>query len=240
MEKCLQKMVELRRKQERRKSSKTLWCLVAIIFTVLISQGFSQVPQERYTVSYVPSIDTIFDRGIYKSYFNYQLQEPLYVSYILSKGGGNCSRSKFRFKNDTKVPMIDDEYTNSGFDRGHLANAEDFAYDCVKDELTFRYYNCLPQTPNMNRGVWKSWETKIRQQSQTDSLLIFCGGIWETGTYVKGIAVPDRCWKVVYSLKTSKILHVLIFTNLVTGSTVQETSIEILEKNLGRKLVMRF
>jgi endonuclease G len=234
-------MVKLRGKQERRKSWKALWCLVPVLAILLISQGFSQNYEDRYVLS-APQmkVDTIFDRGIYKSYFNYQLQEPLYVSYILSKGGGNCSRSKFRFKNDTGVPMIDDEYTNSGFDRGHLANAEDFAYDCVKDELTFRYYNCLPQTPNMNRGVWKSWETKIRQESQNDSLLVVCGGIWESGTYTKGIAVPDRCWKVVYSLKTSKVLHVLIFTNLTTGSTFQETSLEILEKNLGRKLAMRF
>jgi endonuclease G len=184
--------------------------------------------------------DTIINRGIYKSYFSYQLQEPIYVSYILYHGGGNCSRAKFRFKNDTKIPMADDEYTGSGYDRGHLANAEDFANDCPKDEMTFRYYNCLPQTPNMNRGVWKQWETTIRNESQTDSLLVMCGGLWEDGKYSFGMAIPNMCWKVVYSLKTKKILHVLLFTNLAANSSCQEVSLAILEKRLRFKLPLTF
>lgn len=184
--------------------------------------------------------DTIIDRGIYKSYFSYQLQEPMYVSYILYHGGGNCNRSKFRFKNDTNLPMADDEYTSSGYDRGHLANAEDFAGDCPKDELTFRYYNCLPQTPNMNRGTWKSWETKIRQESQSDSLLVICGGIWEDGKHVNGMAIPNLCWKVVYSLKSKKVLHVLMFTNLTANSTCTEMTLADLEKRLKYKVPLKF
>lgn len=37
----------------------------------------------------------------------------------------------------------DKDYLNSGYDAGHLANAEDFAFDRYKEEKTFRYYNCL-------------------------------------------------------------------------------------------------
>ena len=184
--------------------------------------------------------DTILNMGVYKSYFNYQLQEPLYVSYVLYKGGGPCDRSKFRFKNDTKIAMADDEYTASGYDRGHLANAEDFAYDCKLDELTFRYYNCLPQTPNMNRGAWKQWETTIRKQSQQEKLLIVCGGIWQDGKYVNGMAIPNLCWKVVYSQTQNKILHVLLFTNLTKGSTCQVITITDLEKMLGYKVPLTF
>jgi endonuclease G len=136
--------------------------------------------------------------------------------------------------------MADDEYTGSGYDRGHLANAEDFANDCPKDELTFRYYNCLPQTPNMNRGQWKQWETKIRKESQSDSLLVICGGIWEDQKYVNGMAIPNLCWKVVYSLKTNQVLHVLLFTNLTANSTCTEMKLEDLEKRLKRKVPLAF
>ena len=203
--------------------------LLFLVFLMLSLASFGQF-----------KCDTIIDRAIYKSYFSYQLQEPLYVSYILYKGGGNCSRSKFRFKNDTKISMADDEYTGSGYDRGHLANAEDFANDCPKDELTFRYYNCLPQTPNMNRGQWKQWETKIRKESQSDSLLVICGGIWEDQKYVNGMAIPNLCWKVVYSLKTNQVLHVLLFTNLTANSTCTEMKLEDLEKRLKRKVPLAF
>ena len=186
--------------------------------------------------------DTVIDAGIYKSYVNYQLREPIYVSYILFDGGGDCDRTKFRFKNDTHILLESDlDYRHSGYDKGHLANAEDFAGDCKKDEQTFRYYNCLPQTPNLNRGVWKEWETKIRKESSHDSLLIICGGKWSVNClHVNGMAIPDTCWKVVYSLKCKQVLHVLIFTNLMEGSTVKETDIAILYKVLGYKLKLTF
>ena len=113
----------------------------------------------------------IVDRGIYKANFSNTYHEPKYVSYYLYKGGGDCNRDKFSFKNDDVrlECATDQDYKGSHYDKGHLVNAEDFAFDCVKDELTFRYYNCLPQTTNLNRGIWKSKETQIREWSQKRS-----------------------------------------------------------------------
>ena len=117
--------------------------------------------------------DTILKNDVYNSYISYDLKMVIQVNYTLYKGGGDCDRKRFRFKKGTKIDISSNkQYTKSGYDRGHLANAKDFAYDCEKDEKTFRYYNCLPQTPNLNRGIWKVWETKIRKESQTDSLLL--------------------------------------------------------------------
>jgi endonuclease G len=147
-----------------------------------------------------------------------------------------CSRKSFKFKNDLNIRLVGDaEYKGLGYDKGHLANAEDFAYDCVLDEETFRYYNYLPQTPNLNRGIWKVWETKIRNESQQDSLLVICGGVWEDRT--KGnLQVPVLCWKVIKNLRTHQIEHVLIFTNESSGSTVKEERLDELEKMLNLKL----
>jgi endonuclease G len=189
--------------------------------------------------SFSQRVDTVLNRGIYKSYFSYQLGEPLYVSYILYRGGGNCERKKFRFKNDTPLKMMSNlEYTGSGYDRGHLANAEDFASNCTEDELTFRYYNCLPQTPNLNRGTWKFWETVIRKDSQTDSLLIITGGIWE-GKYKGELAVPSQCWKIVKSLRSGKLLYVILFEN-TDHSSYRLVSLHELETLIGRKLPKSF
>jgi endonuclease G len=188
-------------------------------------------------VGWCQDYDTIIDRGIYKSYFSYQLQEPMFVTYILYQGGGDCDRDKFKFKNDTELSMADnEEYTHSGYDRGHLANAEDFANNCTYDELTFRYYNCLPQTPNLNRGAWKTWETAIRSESQTDSLLIICGGIWETNQKVNEMLIPDYCWKVVYNMHTKAIMHVTMCNNAMEESICNEMKLEELEMRLGYKV----
>ena len=182
-------------------------------------------------------VDTIIKTPILKSYFSLKLREPVFVAYTLVNGGGDCSRAAFAFHNDTKLPMCGDkEYSHSGCDKGHLANSEDFANNCTKDELTFRYYNCLPQTPNLNRGIWKEWETKIRKESHSDSLYVICGGTFKTPVMVNGMQIPNNCWKVVYSLKTKKLLHCLFFTNAVKDCTCKELTLAELETYLGYKL----
>ncbi len=189
---------------------------------------------------YLPIYSQILvDRGIYKSYFSNTYHEPIYVTYTLYKGGGECERKKFHFKNDDKdlQTATDADYKGSGYDKGHLANAEDFAYDCTKDELTFRYYNCLPQTPNLNRGIWKVNETHIREWSQTDSLYIICGGYFENEKIGK-ISVPSYCWKVVESLSTKKVLFCGWFSNS-NSAKEEDITVEELEKKLNFKISLK-
>ena len=196
--------------------------LILVLFT---QTTFSQV------------CDTILKNDVYNSYVSYSLKMAIQVNYILYKGGGDCDRKRFRFKKETKIDIsANKQYTKSGYDRGHLANAKDFAYDCDKDEKTFRYYNCLPQTPNLNRGIWKVWETKIRKESQTDSLLIMCGGIWSDSLTINGMRIPKNCWKVVFSLTDKTIKHVLLFTNEMKSASLREITICALEEKLKYKL----
>ena len=204
-----------------------LICLLSLIYFNTYSQG----------------IDTVINTGFYKSYFDVELKEPVYLSYKLYKGGGNCSRAGFRFKNDTKIPMATDkDYANSGFDMGHLANAADFAFDCKKDEMTFRFYNCLPQYPNLNRGIWKKIETQIRQESQTDSLLIICGGVFSDKKIGSNVYVPDYCWKVVVSLSTKEVKHVYWFVNVPKDAENYFMSMSLidLERRLGYKIPLEY
>ena len=189
-------------------------------------------------VSYSQQADTILDRGIYKSHFSYKLREPLYVEYILYKGGGNFKR-KDTWKQDPRMPMVSIEYKESGFDKGHLANAEDFANDPINLEKTFRYDNCIPQTPNLNRGIWKVWEMQIRKESHIDSLLILTGGIWGKKPN-KTFPVPEFCFKVVYNLKSKTITHTLLFTNEKEDSECTEITIGELEKKIGYKLELSY
>jgi len=190
-----------------------------------------------------PDVDTIIKNDIYKSYFDIDIKQPLQLSYILHKGGGNCNRSKFRFINDTNIPTSTfKEYSKSGFDMGHLANAEDFAFDCTKDELTFRFYNCLPQYPNLNRGIWKKWETKIRQESHSDSLLIICGATFSNKKTEKNLIVPDYCYKIVKSLISNEIKYVLWFKNIDREAEkyLEILTVEELERRLGFKIDFSF
>lgn len=180
----------------------------------------------------------IVNKGIYKANFSNAYHQPKYVSYILYKGGGDCNRDKFQFKNDDQrlECATDNDYKGSGFDKGHLANAEDFASDCTNDELTFRYYNCLPQTPNLNRGVWKTNETLVRQWSQKEKLYIVCGGFFGN-TKVGNMTVPSYCWKVVQSVATKKVLFCGWFSNN-KKATLEEITVAELEKRLKSHIVL--
>jgi endonuclease G len=176
-------------------------------------------------------IDTVVNKQVYRSYYNFKMKSPLYVVYYLYKGGGGCSRKKLRFVSEYKTALNSD-YVKSGYQRGHLVNAEDFAFDCEKERCTFSYYNCIPQHPKLNMGSWKSWETTIRNESQKDLLKIYTGGIFGNLRIGNGVAVPDYCWKVVYNTRTKLILHALLFKNDASQS-VQRITISQLKQLLN-------
>lgn len=145
--------------------------------------------------------DTIIDRGIYKSYFNTQYGTPSFVRYKLWKGGGKVKRTGLQFRQTVPGPLF--HYSRSGYDKGHMAPAADFAHTRKEMAATFDYVNALPQTPALNRGEWKRDETRVRRWSQTDSLLIECGGLEFDSVDHQ---VPTLCYKIVISLSRGDTL----------------------------------
>jgi len=184
----------------------------------------------------------IINKGIYKANFSNTLHVPRYVSYYLNYSGHKCDRSKegFNFTNDidTLLCATDDDYSKNpnGYQKGHLANAEDFASDCTEEELTFRYYNCLPQLEKLNGGIWRTNEAKIRTWSQKEKLYIICGGYFQN-LKMKEVAVPSYCWKVVQSVATKKVLFCGWFSNSLPVK-LEEIPVAELEKRLKANIVL--
>jgi endonuclease G, mitochondrial len=190
-----------------------------------------------FTVTAQIKTDTIINMGIYKSYFNYKLKQPLYVTYRLVKGGGDCSRDGMNFKKCGVKTASDRDYAHSNYEKGHLANAEDFANDCESLKKTFCYYNCVPQTNKLNTGIWKTWETKLRVQSQNQALFIIAGSIFKDKTIgANKIGVPYQCYKIVVDPKTKKILYCLLFPN-DDSNKVTRIKLARLKKKLGYDLM---
>jgi DNA/RNA endonuclease G (NUC1) len=202
-------------------------------------QAAAAAPPPFTVPHFTETVDTVVNMGNYSSYYSYTLKEPLYVSYMLKHGGGDCNRAHFRFKADSTLTATATDYAHSGYDEGHLANAEDFAYDCTLDKKTFSFYNCLPQTPRLNRGIWKVWETRIRDLSQTSTLYITAGGIFTDKLIKPGrhAAVPDYCYKVVIDSATRKTVYCLLFPNDTTDQ-VMPVSLEVLKNTLGYPLTV--
>lgn len=155
----------------------------------------------------IEKVDKGIKEPIYYSAYNNQYKGPSYVVYKIYKGGGNCSRKGCTFTSN--YPHYN--FSLSSYDTGHLVPAEDFAYSDRLMKSTFKYYNALPQTPNLNRGSWKKVENQVRKLSQTDSLLVIAGAT----DYSKDSHgyVPKVFFKVVYSLTSGKCLISGTFTN---------------------------
>jgi endonuclease G, mitochondrial len=98
------------------------------------------------------------------------------------------------------------DYTGSGFDRGHLANSEDRSSSPIDNSATFLMTNMIPQAPDNNRGVWVELENYCRQLVRQGKVLYIIagpngqGGVGERGAkreLIGGQPVPANTWKVV-------------------------------------------
>ena len=147
----------------------------------------------------------VYREAAYTAFWNDTAETSTFVIYRLYKGGGNVPRTGMKFRAHKGCPHF--AYARTGYDKGHLANAEDFAYDRRLELSTFMYYNAVPQAVRLNRGIWKTYEEKVRAASQTDSLLVICGGCDWTGP------MPARCFKMVWSMTDGHEVMCVLFEN---------------------------
>lgn len=89
------------------------------------------------------------------------------------------------------------DYTNTGYDRGHMAAAAN-ADDPIEMSETFLMTNMTPQLPNVNRIVWKNIEERTRTLPFT---YIITGATYSANPKVIGknkVPVPHALYKIVY------------------------------------------
>ncbi len=93
-----------------------------------------------------------------------------------------------------------EDYTNSGFARGHLAPAEDFSRTQEAIESTFVMSNVIPQKGSLNSGAWAQLERKVRSWAcGEESITVITGPILEDDldSLNSGIVIPLRFFKIV-------------------------------------------
>lgn len=103
------------------------------------------------------------------------------------------------------------EYTNTGWDRGHMAPAADFKYDLEAMTESFVTTNIAPQSVGLNQHLWKELEMAIREfiKEKCNEAYIITGALYSNHYFRKcknnqtsgypSIYVPYRFYKVVYS-----------------------------------------
>jgi len=139
--------------------------------------------------------------------YNEKYEQANWVFYLLTDtmvANSVEERSK-SFKMDKMVISISaksSDYTNSGYDRGHLCPAGDMGFTAVAMEESFLMSNISPQVPDFNRGVWKELEFKVRDWAKKErQLYVVTGPVFKDIKDTIGkeeVVVPGYYFKIIY------------------------------------------
>lgn len=117
----------------------------------------------------------------YVSYYDIEKHNPLMVCYVLeySHFAGSYKVKGRHFKADTKLPrprVMDKDYANSGYVRGHLVSAGDRDSDKAWLKETYLTSNLVPMSMVCNSGAWKVIEDSCRLLAMQGHRLQICRG----------------------------------------------------------------
>lgn len=163
------------------------------------------------------SDDHLVVKRQYALSYNQKLNDPNWVSWNLNATHfGSVPRFSGKFMPDESLPagmyrVRHEDYSNSGYDRGHMVRSEERTATDEDNKATFFTVNLLPQYHDLNAGPWLRLEEYCQRLAQRESkeLFIVAGGIFDRRpkTIGKGVAVPRSTFKIVVVLDRGKNLE---------------------------------
>ncbi|MEG4242940.1 DNA/RNA non-specific endonuclease [Microcoleus sp. Pol10_D6] len=140
--------------------------------------------------------------------YNSKTKTANWVSWQLNKSWIGAADRQDNFRPDDALPadwykVRPNDYTGSGYDRGHIAPSADRTRNEPDNSSTFLMTNMMPQVPELNRGVWGDLEEYCRELvAQGKELYIVAGPVGRKGSIGRKekIAVPAKNWKVIVVL----------------------------------------
>lgn len=143
------------------------------------------------------------------------------------------------FHADDQLPPADQaqlaDYRRSGFDRGHMTPSGDMP-DEPAQQQTFSLANMVPQTAELNRGIWEGVESAVRNLAAREGDLYLVTGPAFVGQRIQsigpdGVLVPSSTWKAVYDPRAAGT-GVYVCKN-TTSPTCDIVSVATLTRSVG-------
>lgn len=138
------------------------------------------------------------------------------------------------------------DYTNSGYDRGHMApnHAMALLYGKNAQEQTFLMTNITPQRPSLNQKLWQQLESIELDTfaSQFKELWVYTGPLFDVKTTrLKSsyfVEIPDAFYKIYVGIEangTPQTLALIIPQNAKANDSFEKyvVSIDEIEKRSG-------
>lgn len=138
------------------------------------------------------------------------LRSPLWVSYRvwdLARLPVPPPRpDRFLTDNRTAARIRSDDYSGSGYDRGHLAPNYAIAtrFGVAGQLETFLLSNIVPQTHSLNAGLWKELELRAATSypARFREIWVMAGPVFgpQPARLRGSVPVPAACWMVMVDL----------------------------------------
>jgi len=187
-----------------------------------------------------PTDEIILDHQYFKVSYNKDHKLPNWVSYHLSASNlrKKVAKRRDRFLPDPKLISLKVAYATPSdfdgkiYDRGHLAPSEDFVWSQAANDQTFVMSNMTLQKAKLNRGPWKTLETKVRKWACTEEeLTVISGPILEKGLkqFPSKVSIPKMFFKVVIDETEPRKAIAFIFTQDDKKFDLEKEAVSIAE-----------
>jgi len=179
----------------------------------------------------------------YTTHYSKTKHYPVMVEWWVTKAGLTCPvkvKRGDKFIPDPLLPNetnLQNDYTGTGFDRGHNMPAADAVCDQVANEESFYFSNMTAQYPALNRGDWKALEMLTRESAlKEDSVHVWAGSIG-VAKKIGTTSVPTQCWKVIYIKKSKEYLAFIFDNNTTKADGIHNNQVDLddVEKLSGFK-----
>ncbi|MCG9683523.1 DNA/RNA non-specific endonuclease [Vibrio sp. Isolate23] len=149
--------------------------------------------------------DQVLCRSGYAVGYNYQKKNPDWVAYHITAESVNASYKRSNsFKEDTELPDYArstlNDYSASGYDRGHLAPSATMDFSQESMTQSFLMSNMSPQRPGFNRVGWRILEEHVRDlANEYNELYVITGPIYRGNEASIGdnVVIPSAFYKVI-------------------------------------------
>ncbi len=159
-------------------------------------------------VDATPEDDHIIIKPQFVLSYKGEIVSPAWVAWRIDTSSyGAVPRYTGKFRIDTDLPAglpraTHDDYTGSGYDRGHLCRSLDRTDTAENNLATFLMSNIIPQTHDLNGGPWLKLEDYCASLARDSgkTVWIIAGGRYTPDAARIGanrVAVPVSSWKVV-------------------------------------------
>lgn len=206
------------------KNKKSIYTIITLVFAIgfyiydnysFESKTTSTNVEKSLDANFLPTSTTgkIVHHNFYSLSYSEKHEQAEWVAYELNKD--HITSTNFKrpyFTKDQKVKTQSAHYrnySNSGYDKGHLCPAGDRKFSKEAHDETFLTSNISPQNHEFNSGIWNRLEQKTRYWAQKyQNLYIVTGGILTPNLETIGsekVAVPKYFYKIILDFHEPEI-----------------------------------